>query len=69
MAKIWRNRIEAGTQKLADCPARYRNDVVVLIQGDIENGVITTDDLWHLVEIGMMTEAEYAEIVSVIDEE
>lgn len=63
MAKIWRNRIEAGTQKLSDCPQRYRADVIALIQADLESGAFTENDLQHLVEIGMMTEDEYNEII------
>ena len=69
MVKIWRNRIEAGTQKLSDCPRKYRAGVVALIQDDLRDGTIATDDLWQLVENGMMTEEEYAEITSVINEE
>jgi len=62
MIKIWRNRIEAGTQKLADCPSRYRAGVVEMIQSDLEKGTITKNDLKALVASGMMTEAEYKEI-------
>ena len=62
MIKIWRNRIEAGTKKLADCPARYRAGVVEMIQSDLEEGAITKNDLKALVASGMMTEAEYKEI-------
>lgn len=65
MAKIWRNRIEAGTKKLSNCPAKYRADVIALIQEDIANGAFTTDQLRHLVEMDMMTEAEYEEIAGV----
>ena len=28
MAKIWRNRIEAGTQRLDHCPGKYRMYVI-----------------------------------------
>ncbi len=62
MAKIWRNRIEAGTQKLSDCPAKYRDNVIALIQDDLESGAYTKDKLRNLVNTGMMTEAEYEEI-------
>ena len=57
MAKIWKNRIMAGTKRLADCPARYRADVIELIreEGDIQR-------LRQLVAQGLMTEAEYEEI-------
>lgn len=62
MVKIWRNRIEAGTQRLSDCPKRYRAGVVALIQEDLVDGAITLSDLQALVASGMMTEEEYAEI-------
>lgn len=62
MAKIWRNRIEAGTQKLADCPMKYRNQVIALIREDLASGAYTDSQLRQLVEDGMMTEAEYEEI-------
>lgn len=62
MVKIWRNRIEAGTQKLANCPHRYRAGVIEMIQQDLENGSYTIEELKRLVEDGMMTEEEFTEI-------
>lgn len=62
MIKIWRNRIEAGTQKLSDCPHRYRAGVIALIQDDLENGSYSIDELRQLVDSGMMTEEEFKEI-------
>lgn len=44
MAKIWRNRIEAGTQEFAKCPARYKKDVLSLMREDVENGVISAEE-------------------------
>ena len=41
MAKIWRNRLIAGTQKFEDCPDKYKSDVVALLRNDVANGVIT----------------------------
>jgi len=41
MAKIWRNRLIAGTQVFEDCPAKYREAVVALLREDVANGVIT----------------------------
>ena len=49
MAKIWRNRIEAGTQRLDHCPRKYRADVITLIQSDLENGDYTIEELHRLV--------------------
>lgn len=63
MAKIWRNRIEAGTQRLDHCPRKYRADVITLIQLDLENGDYTIEELHRLVEDGMMSPEEYREIV------
>ena len=64
MAKIWRNRIEAGTQMLSHCPAKYRADVIALIRADIDNGDFTVGQLQALVENGLMTQAEYDEIMA-----
>lgn len=41
MAKIWRNRLIAGTQKFEDCPAKYKDEVVALLRQDVADGVIT----------------------------
>ena len=62
MAKIWRNRIEAGTQMLSHCPQKYRADVIALIQADLESGAFTEAQLRQLVVSGMMTLEEYEEI-------
>jgi hypothetical protein len=62
MAKIWRNRIEAGTQRLDHCPQKYRNDVIRLIQEDLASGAYTISQLKALVEDGMMSPEEYEEI-------
>jgi len=43
MAKIWRNRLIAGTQVFEDCPAKYRDAVVALLREDVQNGVITAE--------------------------
>lgn len=44
IAKIWRNRLEAGTQKWVDCPERYRVDVLALLKEDVDSGKITVED-------------------------
>lgn len=41
MAKIWRNRLEAGTQLWANCPERYRDAVRALLRADVETGKMT----------------------------
>lgn len=43
MAKIWRNRIIAGTKTFEECPARYQSNVKALIEEDMMNGVITQE--------------------------
>ena len=63
MVKIWRNRIEAGTQRLANCPMKYRTGVIDLIREDLANGDYTEAQLQQLVESGMMTQEEYDEIL------
>ena len=63
MVKIWRNRIWAGTQRLSDCPSRYRSGVIAMMREDLADGIHTESDLQHLVDIGMMTQEEYEEII------
>lgn len=41
MAKIWRNRIEAGDQLYSNCPAKYKPGVLALMKQDVVDGVIT----------------------------
>ena len=43
MAKIWRNRLEAGTQVWADCPEKYRDEVKRLLKLDVVIGKITPE--------------------------
>ena len=48
MAKVWKNRIEAGTQEFDNCPQRYREDVLTLMRQDVEDGVITAEQFKEL---------------------
>ena len=48
MAKIWRNRIEAGDKTFEECPQRYKNDVLALMRQDVENGIITAEQFEEL---------------------
>ena len=41
MPKIWRNCIEAGTQRFADCPARYQEEVLAIMRQDVVDGRMT----------------------------
>lgn len=43
VSKVWHRRILAGTQKYADCPLKYKNDVKTLLIEDVETGVITKE--------------------------
>lgn len=43
MAKIWRNRLIAGTQVFEDCPDKYKDKVLELLREDVLNGVITEE--------------------------
>lgn len=43
MAKIWRNRLEAGTQNFEDCPEKYKADVLKLLRVDVASGRITAE--------------------------
>ena len=51
MAKIWRNRIEAGTQVFSDCPDKYKKDVLKYMQQDVEDGVITQEEYDKLISL------------------
>jgi len=48
MARIWANRLEAGTQKWEDCPERYKTSVKELLKSDVANGVITEDEYQNI---------------------
>lgn len=48
MAKIWRNRIEAGDQLFENCPERYKQQVVALMRQDVKNGIITAEQFTEL---------------------
>ena len=51
MAKIWKNRIIAGTQKFEDCPDRYKNEVLELMRKDVEKGDLTPEKFEELTGI------------------
>lgn len=44
MARIWANRIEARDQLFEDCPARYKAEVLRLMQEDVRNQIISKAD-------------------------
>ena len=48
MAKIWRNRIIAGDKTYAECPQRYKAQVLALLKADVANGVITAEQFEEL---------------------
>ena len=43
MAKIWRNRIIAGDKLFANCPEKYKNDVLNLLKGDVSSDIISSE--------------------------
>lgn len=51
MAKIWRNRIEAGDQLFSHCPERYKAQVLVLMRQDVADGVISAERFEELTSI------------------
>lgn len=51
MAKIWKNRIEAGTQVFSDCPERYKNEVRTLLERDVNSGVLTKEEFDYLISL------------------
>ena len=48
MAKIWRNRIEAGDQLFENCPQRYQEQVLDLMRQDVENRIISAEKFEEL---------------------
>lgn len=52
MAKIWKKRIEARTQKFINCPYKYKDEVLELMREDVlkgnktPNGEIMTPELF-----------------------
>ena len=48
IAKIWRNRIEAGTQSFDNCPEKYKADVLTLMRQDVASGKITAEQFEEL---------------------
>ena len=48
IAKIWRNRIEAGTQSFDDCPEKYQAMVLQLMREDVAIGRITAEEFEEL---------------------
>lgn len=51
MAKIWRNRIEAGTQFFSDCPEKYKDEVKELMIEDVEDGRLSQEEFERLMEM------------------
>ena len=62
MVKIWRNRIWAGTQMLANCPNKYKNDVIEMMKQDLKDDIYTIETLKNLVREEKLTRDEYKTI-------
>ena len=43
MNRIWANRLEAGTQRWADCPDSRKDAVDAILRQDVEDGKITAE--------------------------
>ncbi len=48
IAKIWRNRIEAGDQLFKDCPKKFKDQVLTIMRQDVVDGVITAEQFEEL---------------------
>ena len=44
MARIWKRRIEDGTQQFGKCPTRYKNQVRELLKQDVKDQIIRVED-------------------------
>lgn len=51
ISKIWKKRIEAGTQVYSDCPDRYKAEVNALLREDVANGIITQEEYERLISL------------------
>lgn len=50
MARVWADRLEAGTQVWSDVPSRRRNEVQAILQADVAAGVITEEQYLAILE-------------------
>lgn len=48
VAKIWRNRIIAGTKTYDECPAKYKGMVLEFLRADVAAGIITAEKFKEL---------------------
>lgn len=66
MIKIWRNRVWAGTQKLSNCPIRYKTGVIVMMRQDLqdETSGYNIELLNELLNNGIVTQEEYVLIAN-----
>lgn len=49
MARIWRNRIIAGTRAFDEVPWTWKKEVQNLLKLDVKNGVITAQEYEEIV--------------------
>lgn len=45
MAKIWTNRIIAGTKLFSQCPERYQEDVKEILKEKVAENIITEEEM------------------------
>ena len=43
IAKIWKKRIIAKDQVFSECPEEYKESVKILLQQEVDNGIITQE--------------------------
>jgi len=49
MAKIWRNRILAGTRTFDEVPSTWKAQVKILLKADVVSGLITAEEYEDIV--------------------
>lgn len=49
MAKIWRNRIIAGTRTYDEVPSTWKGQVKILLKADVVDGLITAEEYAEIV--------------------
>lgn len=64
MAKIWYNRIYAGTHQLSDVPVRWKEDVEAMIDEKFRNNSLSSEDYHRMLN----TNKDIQDLDSLIDE-
>lgn len=51
MDRIWANRLEAGTQRWADCPDSRKPSVDAILRQDVNDGKITAEQYEEIIRM------------------